>query len=148
MIEEAAVVTRISDGQTWIKSLQTSACSGCGQQQSCGTATLAKILPKREFAVDSDLVLQAGDRVTVAIDDTHLLLTSVLLYLVPLVLMLSGVGLAEHYLPVGVGDWLPEIALLSLLFSFWLINRSQHVLLLQLCFKPQIVRKLVETSQS
>lgn len=145
MIEEAAVVTRVGDGQTWIKSLQSSACGGCMQQQSCGTATLAKILPKREFAVDSELVVRAGDRVMVAIDDAHLLLTSVLLYLLPLLVMLAGVGLAESYLPPIAADWLPEIALLVLLGSFWLIHRFQNLLLLQLCFKPQIVRKLTDS---
>ncbi|WKJ91243.1 SoxR reducing system RseC family protein [Methylomonas montana] len=145
MIEEAAVVTRVGDGQTWIKSLQSSACGGCMQQQSCGTATLAKILPKREFAVDSELALQPGDRVMVAIEDAHLLLTSVLLYLLPLLIMLAGVGLAESYLPADIAaDWLPEIALLFLLVSFWLIHRFQNLLLLQLCFKPQIVRKLAD----
>ncbi|ANE54530.1 MULTISPECIES: SoxR reducing system RseC family protein [Methylomonas] len=144
MIEEAAVVTRIgADGRTWIKSLQTSACSGCMQQQSCGTATLAKVLPKREFAVDSDIALQAGDRVVVAIDDGHLLLTSLILYLLPLLIMLGGVGLAQACLPPPHNtDYLPEIALTSLLAGFALINRCQNLLLLHLCFKPQILKKL------
>ncbi|OAI08481.1 SoxR reducing system RseC family protein [Methylomonas methanica] len=143
MIEEAAVVTRVSDGRTWIKSLQSNACSGCLQQQSCGTATLAKVLPKREFPVDCDLTLQAGDQVMVAIDDGQLLLTSLLLYLVPLIFMLLGVGLAEAWLPAPYNtDYLPEVALTTLLAGFWLINRSQNLLLLHLCFKPQIVKKL------
>ncbi|WNB76835.1 SoxR reducing system RseC family protein [Methylomonas koyamae] len=144
MIEEAAVVTRIgADGRTWIKSLQTSACSGCMQQQACGTATLAKVLPKREFAVDSDITLQAGDRVVVAIDDGHLLLTSLILYLLPLLIMLGGVGLAQACLPSPHNtDYLPEIALTSLLAGFALINRCQNLLLLHLCFKPQILKKL------
>ena len=144
MIEEAAVVTRIgADGRTWIKSLQSSACSGCMQQQSCGTATLAKILPKREFAVDSDIALREGDRVVVAIDDGHLLLTSLILYLLPLLIMLGGVGLAQACLPPPHNTYyLPEIALISLLAGFALINRCQNLLLLHLCFKPQILKKL------
>ncbi|CAD6877670.1 Sigma factor RpoE regulatory protein RseC [Methylomonas albis] len=143
MIEEAAVVTRVSDGRTWIKSLQSNACSGCLQQQSCGTATLAKVLPKREFPVDCEMALQAGDQVMVAIDDGQLLLTSLLLYLVPLIFMLVGVGLAEAWLPAPFNtDYLPEVALATLLTGFWLINRCQSLLLLHLCFKPQIVKKL------
>ncbi|MDX8128268.1 SoxR reducing system RseC family protein [Methylomonas sp. BW4-1] len=143
MIEEAAIVTRVSDGRTWIKSLQSNACSGCLQQQSCGTATLAKVLPKREFPVDCDINLQAGDHVMVAIDDGQLLLTSLLLYLVPLIFMLIGVGLAEAWLPAPYNtDYLPEVALSTLLTGFWLINRCQNLLLLHLCFKPQIVKKL------
>lgn len=144
MIEEQAVVTRVGlDGRPWIKSLQTSACGACLQKQSCGTATLAKVLPKREFAVDSELALQAGDRVVVAIDDSHLVLTSLLLYLLPLLLMFGGLGLAQWLLPAALIDaWLPEIALSTLLLGFWLIHRSQNLLLLHLCFRPQIVRKL------
>lgn len=143
MIEETAIVTKIADdGRVWIKSQQTSACSSCLQQTSCGTATLAKILPKREFAVDCDLSLQVGDRVVVAIDDAHLLLTSLLMYFFPLLLMLAAVGVANFCLPVAIAErWLPETALLTLLLSFWLIHRFQDLLLLHLCFKPQIIRK-------
>jgi len=79
----------------------------------------------------------------VAIDDGQLLLTSLLLYLLPLIFMIAGVGLAEAWLPVPFNtDYLPEVALVSLLTGFWLINRCQNLLLLHLCFKPQIVKKL------
>lgn len=142
MIEERAIVTQAGNGRVLIKSLQGGACGGCMQQATCGTATLAKLLPKREFAVDCDLALQAGDQVVVAIDDAHLLSTSLLMYLAPLLLMLIAVGVASLALPVDVSDvWLPVIALLSLLLAFWLIHRFQAVFLLHYCFKPQIVRK-------
>lgn len=126
MIEEQAIVTRVEHGQVWIKSLQSGGCGGCAQQTSCGTATLAKLLPKREFAVDCDLDLQEGDRVSVAIDNSQLLFSSLLLYLLPLLVMLAGVGLANALLPAAVAEaWLPEIALLILLLAFWLIRRFQ-----------------------
>lgn len=142
MIEEAAIVTRIADGQVWIKSLQSNACGGCMQQASCGTATLAKWLPKREFAIDCDRMLRIGDQVQVAIDDTHVLLSSLVLYLLPLLTMLAGVGLASAFLPATVtASWLPEIALSILLSAFWLIHRLQNPLLMHFCFKPQIVAK-------
>jgi sigma-E factor negative regulatory protein RseC len=143
MIEETAIVTRIDNGQAWIKSLQSGACGGCMQQASCGTSTLAKLLPKREFAVDYDMALQVGDKVRVAIDDSHLLLSSLLLYLLPLLIMLIGVGMANAILPASVSDWLPEISLGLLLLAFWLIHHFQNYLLIHLCFKPQILGKLV-----
>jgi len=98
MIEETAIVTRIDGGQVWIKPQAAGACGSCMQQAACGTATLAKLLPKREFAVDCDLGLKTGDRVCVAIDDTHLLLSSLLLYLLPLLPMMVGVGLANAFM--------------------------------------------------
>ncbi|MEQ1530119.1 MAG: SoxR reducing system RseC family protein [Methylococcales bacterium] len=143
MIEENAVVTRIENGQAWIKSLQSGACGGCLQQATCATSTLAKLLPKREFAVDCDMRLQVGDEVRVAVDDSHLLFSSLLLYLLPLLVMLLGVGLADAFLPTTVADvWLPEIALAMLLLTFVLIHRFQRLLVLHFCVKAQIVSKL------
>jgi len=113
------------------------------QQSSCGTATLSKLLPKREFMVECDRELTVGDQVIVAIDDSHLLLSSLLLYLLPILVMLAGVGIANAYLPATIAaDWLPEIALSILLLTFCLIHRLQAPLLLYFCFRPQIVGKL------
>lgn len=143
MIEETAIVTRITAGQVWIKAQHSGACGGCMQQSSCGTATLSKWLPKREFAVDSERELQVGDRVLVTIDDSHILLSSLVMYLMPILVVLIGVGLATSLLPPEISEaWLPELALGLLLAAFWLINRWQRLLLLYLCFRPQVVRKL------
>jgi sigma-E factor negative regulatory protein RseC len=140
MIEEQAIVTRIESNRVWIKSLQSSACGGCVQQTSCGTATLAKLLPKREFAVNCDLDLQAGDCVRVQIDDSHLILSSLLLYLLPLIVTLTVVGFANT-LPM-LETWLPEISLATLLLTFWLIHHFHAPLLVRFSLKPLIVGKI------
>ena len=140
MIEEQAVVTRIEVNQVWIKSLQSSACGGCVQQTSCGTATLAKLLPKREFAVNCDLDLNVGDCVRVQIDDSHLILSSLLLYLLPLIVTLTVVGFA-NMLPM-LETWLPEISLATLLLTFWLIHHFHAPLLVKFSLKPLIVGKI------
>lgn len=142
MIEETAIVTRIASGQVWIKSRQDGACGGCAQQSSCGTATLSKLLPKREFSIDCDLPLHVGDEVLVAVDDSHLLVSSLLLYLLPLLPMMLGVALADAFLPSTFTDtWLPLLALSLLLTAFRLIHVFQDFFLPRLCFKPQIVGK-------
>lgn len=141
MIEEQAIVTRIEANQVWIKSLQSSACGGCVQQTSCGTATLAKLLPKREFALDCDLDLRVGDCVRVQIDDSHLILSSLLLYLLPLIVMLTSVGIANALLPI-LETWLPEISLATLLLTFWLIHRFHTPLLVRFSLKPLIIGKI------
>lgn len=147
MIEEAAVVTLVNQGQVWIKSLSSGACGGCSQQSSCGTATVSKWLPKREFALDCDQPLQVGDEVSVAIDDSHLVLSSLLLYLLPLLAMFGCIGLAEIFLPLDfLDDWLPEIALAALLLAFWAIHHLQKWLLFCWYCRPQIVGKLTSRS--
>lgn len=143
MIEETAIVTRIDNSQVWIKSYQSGACGGCMQQNSCGTATLAKLLPKREFAIDCFMELQVGDKVKVTIDDRHLLFSSFLLYLLPILLMLIGVGLSSALLPAEISEsWLPGIAFLILIMAFILLHRLQPFFLLLFCFKPIIVCKM------
>lgn len=141
MIEEVAFVTHVEQGQAWIKSLQSGACGGCSQQMSCSTATLAKILPKREFAVDCDLDLHVGDTVRVQIDDSHLLLSSLLLYLLPLIVTLTVVCLANAFLPM-LESWLPEISMATLLLTFWLIHHFHAPLLVRFSLKPQIAGKI------
>jgi len=140
MIEEQAIVTRIEANQVWIKSLQSSACGSCVQQTSCGTATLAKLLPKREFALDCELDLNVGDCVRVQIDDSHLILSSLLLYLLPLIVTLTVVGFANT-LPI-LETWLPEISLATLLLTFWLIHHFHAPLLVRFSLKPLIVGKI------
>ncbi len=137
MIEEQVIVTHVEKGQVWIKSLQSGACGGCSQQMSCSTATLAKILPKREFTVDCDLDLHTGDVVRVQIDDSHLILSSMLLYLLPLIVTLTVVCLANTFLPI-LESWLPEISMATLLLTFWLIHHFHTSLLARFCFKPVI----------
>ncbi|MGR9085845.1 MAG: SoxR reducing system RseC family protein [Gammaproteobacteria bacterium] len=143
MIEAIAIVTRTGSGRVWIRSQQSGACGGCLQQSSCGTTALAGLLPSREFAVECAMKLHAGDRVRVAIDDSHLLFGSALLYLLPLLLMIAGVGLAMFFLPPPAAEaWLPEIALSGLLLAFAMIHRLQHRLWLHFGTQPKVLGRL------
>jgi sigma-E factor negative regulatory protein RseC len=139
MIEDIAVVTRAEGGRAWLRRRQNGACGGCVQQASCGTATLGRLLPGRELEVVTSLDLQAGDRVRVTIDDAHLLAGSALLYLLPLLLMFAGIGLAKALLPAEAAEaWLPEIALAGLLLAFRAVHCAQKRLL-RFIAKPDVV---------
>lgn len=140
MIEETALVTRVENGRVWIKSQQGGACGSCMQQSSCGTATLAKWLPKREFALDCTLPLQSGDQVRVSIDDSGLLAGSVLIYLLPLLLMLLAVTVTAYVIPAG-SAWLPELSISVLLLSFIGIHRLLACDSVSVRFRLSIVGK-------
>lgn len=140
MVEEEAIVTQVKNQQTCLKPTQTGGCKACLQQSTCSTSVLSGLLPKREFAVDSNLALQVGDRVIVAVDDSQLLLSSFLLYMLPLLVMIVVVILSSNLLPTALVDyWQPFIAITSLLLCFYLIHRIQPLLLLYICSKPQLV---------
>lgn len=137
MLEEQAQVTRVIGERIFIKSLQTSACGQCQQQGSCGTALYARFLPRREMALHSNLKLKVGDRIVISIEENHLLRASLFIYLLPLLIMLLTVALAENQGPVTA-----LIAFSSLIGGLYLVHRLQNGFIRYFIAPPQIVRKL------
>jgi sigma-E factor negative regulatory protein RseC len=144
MIEEQAVVVKIENHQVWVESGQASGCGGCQQKASCTTNALGNVLKKRSVPVDSDMQLKIGDKVIVAIDENLLLRASLLLYLLPLIALFIGAGLADGLLDNnGYADlWIAASGLLGFLLSLWLINKMQSVLLFSFYARPVVVKKV------
>ena len=145
MIEELAVVVKIENHQVWVESGQNSACGGCLQKASCTTNALGSVLKKKSVPVDSDIQLKTGDEVMVAIDESQLLRASLLLYLLPLLALFTGAGIADWLLADNApyADlWIAGSAFLSFLFSLWLINKAQSLLILNYYARPVVVRKM------
>ncbi len=90
------------------------------------------------------MALKTGDQVMDAIDENLLLRASLLLYLVPLMALFSGAGMADWLLDnTRHADlWIAGSAVLSFLLSLWLINKTQKLLILNYYARPIIVRKV------
>ena len=145
MIEELAVVVKIENHQVWVEAGQNSACGGCLQKASCTTSALGSVLKKKSVPVDSDIQLKNGDKVMVAIDESLLLRASLLLYLLPLIALFTGAGIADWLLEDNIlyADlWIAGSAILSFLLSLWLINKAQSLLILNYYARPVVVRKI------
>lgn len=136
MLEQQATVTRIEGEQVYIKSLQTSACSSCSSQESCGTSVYAKFLPEREMMLTSSLDLKAGDTVIVGIEETHLVKASLFAYLLPLVIMLLIVGFYD-----GSELSTTLVAGAGLAAGLWLVHKLQHRFMDKWLKDPQILSK-------
>ncbi len=145
MIEELAVVVKIDNHQVWVESGQTSGCGGCQQKASCTTNAIGSVLKKKSVPVDCNIQLKTGDEVVVAIDENLLLRASLLLYLMPLIALFTGAGIADWMLPDNgqyTDLWIAGSALLSFLLSLWLINKAQRLLILNYYARPVVVRKV------
>ena len=145
MIEELAVVVKIENHQVWVEGGQNSACGGCQQKASCTTNALGSVLKKKSVPVDSNIQLKTGDEVIVAIDENLLLRASILLYLVPLIALFTGAGIADWLLAdnTGYADLgIAGSAVLSFLLSLWLINKTQSLLILNYYARPVVLRKM------
>lgn len=143
MIEESAVVVKIDNHQVWVESRQNSGCGGCLQKASCSTNAIGSVLKKKAVPVDSDIQLKIGDQVMVAIDENLLLRASLLLYLVPLIALFSGAGVADWLLGNArhADLWIAGSAMLSFLISLRLINKAQGFSILSYA-RPAVVRKV------
>ncbi len=142
MIEELAVVVKIENHQVWVESGANNACGGCLQKASCTTNALGSVLKKKSVPVDSDIQLKTGDQVMVAIDENLLLRASLLLYLLPLIALFTGAGLADWLATDNADVWIAGSAMLSFLFSLWLINKAQSLLIMNYYARPVVVRKI------
>jgi sigma-E factor negative regulatory protein RseC len=144
MIEELAVVVKIENRQVWVESGQNSACGGCLQKASCSTNAIGSVLKKKSVPVDCDIQLNTGDQVMVAVDENLLLRASLLLYVLPLIALFSGAGMADWLLADNANAdlWIAGSAVLSFLASLWLINKAQSLLILNYYARPVVVRKV------
>ena len=146
MIEETAVVSRIFENQVWVRVASGSSCGKCSQNSSCSTQLLEKYGPKREIPVDTGLLLECGDRIIVAIDETQLIKSSLLIYILPLFMLFVGALLGEFIAGFWAANYLDLVisvfAVVSFVATLMVLNKWQFTLLVQQFSRPIVVRKL------
>lgn len=99
MIEEYAIVTAVRDNQASLVLERRTACGICGQKRGCGNATWSKMLKSdgHHFTANNAIHAQVGDAVVVGIDEQAVLNSTFFLYILPLVFLLIGALLADHF---------------------------------------------------
>jgi sigma-E factor negative regulatory protein RseC len=97
MISQKATVVAIETDRIWVEAERQSTCGGCQIRQGCGTGLLAKHVGKRfnRIAVPNNKTVKIGQQVTVAIPEDALLHGAFMMYLLPLLAMFAGAGLAR-----------------------------------------------------
>jgi sigma-E factor negative regulatory protein RseC len=98
MIEQHAIILSTEDdgqGNTpmaTIEVVRKTACGLCGKTRGCGNAIWGKIFAHKNtsFKAQNNIKAQVGQNVIVGIDETALMKSALLLYMVPLAIMLIG----------------------------------------------------------
>ncbi len=111
MIEQHATVIAQDDKTVWLQAERQSTCSKCQVRQGCGTAMLANHVGKRfsRIAVPKTHDVVIGEDVQLAIPEEALLQGTFMMYIVPLLLMFVGAGIAHS---------LTSNELLEIIFGF------------------------------
>ena len=100
MSEELATVVAIDGNHAWVECERRSACSGCHQQSSCGTGTVAKAFPMKaqrlRVALTGDVAV--GQQIRLGIPQASILRGAALVYVLPLFCLLLGALLGQLWL--------------------------------------------------
>jgi len=98
MIETPARITRLEGDGAWVASAAPASCGACGGK-GCGSSLFARMLhaDEPEFRVDNPIGAQPGESVVVGLPDGTLLKAALLSYVLPLLLLLLGAGVGQHF---------------------------------------------------
>jgi positive regulator of sigma E activity len=96
MIEARVRVVSATDGMAWVSSSESSGCSACQSQSSCGISGLGKYLSRRRTTLPIEQAgAQVGDELKLCVDESELLRASAYAYLLPALLAVIGAALAD-----------------------------------------------------
>ena len=104
MIEKTFTVAKVENTLVTFALPKPKACAGCDGK--CGSLTFAKLFANKraELSLNTDKPLKTGQKVILALDDSHVIAMSFWTYLVPLIMALlcasvvaMGLNLSEIY---------------------------------------------------
>lgn len=90
MIEEHARIVEVQGNTAWIETQRSGSCGSCSASAGCGTATLSKVVGRRQarMPVQNTIGARVGEEVVIGIPESALLKGSFAVYAVPLLTML------------------------------------------------------------
>jgi sigma-E factor negative regulatory protein RseC len=92
MASEQGVVVRVDASGTWVKTLRSDACESCSSKSTCHTLGGGKEV---EVSAINSIGARVGDRVVLRMDTGAFLKGTFLVYLFPILLLVSGAALGE-----------------------------------------------------
>jgi len=109
MIETRAIVIRLEGQEAVVESIQGGGCGNCDSENGCGSGKLSQLFRNepRRFRVRNDGNAQVGSMVQVTVAEGVLLQSALLMYMLPLLLLLSGA--------IAGGQWATAVASSDLL---------------------------------
>lgn len=123
MIEETGRVVALEEGAVWVETLRKSTCSSCSANAGCGQGLMDKlgVGQQRGFVrVLSDLQLALDDVVVIGIREDLLLRSALLVYLLPVLGLLSAALLASSQ---GLAEGWVILCAMAGLAGCWLVVR-------------------------
>lgn len=102
MITESGKVVAVTSEHAWVQTIRASACQSCSARNGCGQKVLASATGGRanQVRVFNSANARVGEEVTLGIDESALLVASLLVYALPLLFMVAA-SMVGHHLSSG-----------------------------------------------
>ncbi len=99
MLETRAIVIQVHGSEALVEASGEGGCGHCNSEKGCGSSKLTQLFcsKPRQFKVQNEANAGVGDEVQITLQDGVLLRSSVLIYVLPLVLLLGGGILGSHW---------------------------------------------------
>lgn len=146
MLETEGVVIFAEGGDAVVETSRVSACGSCSSSQSCGTTSLSQLLGAKinSFKVLNPVGADVGDRVVIGVEESVLLKSSTILYVLPLVCLLAGAVIGDVLAQVSMKDVYSACgAGLGLVVGFFALKVAAAWAGSQGEFRPVILRRVL-----
>lgn len=146
MASEEGIVVRIDAAGAWVKTIRSDACESCSSKGACHTMGGGK---EMEVAVVNPIGARVGDRVVIKMNTPAFLKGTFLVYLFPVLLLVSGASVGEWIARSSGGSSpLPSIgcAFGGLALGLVLMKIIAGRLARQDDYRPRIARVIVRPS--
>lgn len=125
MIEQKAIVVRVSQGYAWVKPESSGhSCGACTSKKGCGSLNIFSLFERKSFELQrvlNPMHAKPGEHVVIGLQSGQLLTSSLLAYLLPLItLVLFSIGGGELFKWLGYQEELGAImfGIVGLFFGF------------------------------
>lgn len=99
MLETRAIVVHVQGNVALVEAKGGGGCGHCDSEKGCGSGKLSQMFcsKPRQFKVHNEANANVGDEVQITLPDGVLLRSSIIMYVMPLSLLLSGGMLGAHW---------------------------------------------------
>lgn len=124
MIEETGVVKKVQGAEVWIETQIKTTCGTCHVNKNCGTSVVAKAFTAKPelLKLTSTYALREGQMVKLGIPEEQLMGASMLVYLLPIMVLISTVSCFQLFFPQLHEGWQILFGLLTTSIAFWRIS--------------------------
>jgi len=146
MLRETGFVSEIIGNQAVVLTQSQLACQSCKRVDACGNGIIEKFFSGKTFATQLPNLLDAkvGDQVTIEIEKSSVTKASIIIYLIPLV------GLISFALSASLLGWSENFiifcSILGLIFSLFVTKFYNNKIIDNEHYLPKMVSVVVEKS--